>query len=382
MRVLYLTDNLTLGGTIRILQSWLLLGRRSGLDGHVAVRPGSHLVRWLEANGVAHVANPMPWPDRRWPMPALWHAQRLARWGRRRGIDVIHCNEHNLYPFGVLLRRLLGRPLVCHVRYRLTREFCAWAFGGRGRQPDALLWTSRQQEADCTEAIRGIVPAERQRVLHIGLDPGVFGVRTGERDAMRRQWGFGGDEIVIGQACALRPRKRLEDFVELVARLAREDPRVVGVLAGDAVAGDEPYRELILRRVADSGLGPRFRWLGNLDDVEPFYQAIDVFVSTSEYETFGNSVCEAMCCSRPVVAYQGGSVQEVVGGAGLIARTGDLGALIAAARDCARDAGLRDRLGGVGRQRVARHFNPADSLDQLRQIYDALVLAGPGSAVA
>src|SRR5438270_8765338 len=107
MRVLFLTDNPTLGGTIRILQSWLLLGQREGLQGHVVVRPGSDFIRWLTAHQVPHTANPMPWPDRRWPLPALWHAWRLARWARRHGVEIIHCNEHNLYPFGVLLRRLL-----------------------------------------------------------------------------------------------------------------------------------------------------------------------------------------------------------------------------------------------------------------------------------
>ena len=64
----------------------------------------------------------------------------VARWARRVRVDVIHCNEHNVYPFARLLRRLLARPIVCHVRYRFDRGFAEWAFANR-RQPDALLWT-------------------------------------------------------------------------------------------------------------------------------------------------------------------------------------------------------------------------------------------------
>src|SRR5258708_15840921 len=114
MRVLYLTDNPTLGGTIRVLQNWLPLGRADGLESHVVIPPGSLFAQWLRDNDVSHVENPMPWPNRRRPGSALWHALRLARWARRRGIDIIHCNEHNVYPFALLLRRVMRRPPVFH----------------------------------------------------------------------------------------------------------------------------------------------------------------------------------------------------------------------------------------------------------------------------
>src|SRR5262249_41929434 len=153
------------------------------------------------------------------------------------------------------------------------------------------------------------------------------------------------EEIVIGQACALRPRKRLEEFIELVARLASEDERVVGVLAGDARPGDEAYRNRILGLIGQTGLGRRFRWLGNLDAIERLDQALDIFVSTSEYETFGNSVCEAMACGRPVAGYRGGSVAEVVGDAGLVVETGDLPSLVNAVRELLRRQELREELG-------------------------------------
>lgn len=371
MNVLYLTDNPTLGGTIRILQSWLRLAPGDGITPYVAAPPGSKFFQWLDANGVPSTASPMTWPSRRWPVPAVRQAWNLARWARRRRVDVIHCNEHNVYPFATLLRRFLPRPMVCHVRYKVEPGFARWAFGGR-KQPDALLWTSGQQRADCADAIRGVVPEDRQEVLPLGLDLSAFGTRSGERDAVRAGWGFGPDDLVIGQACALRPRKRVEEFVDLVAALAREDRRVCGVLAGDAMPGDEGYRDQVLRHIERSGLGARFRWLGNVDDVEPFYQGLDLFVSTSEYETFGNSVCEAMACGKPVIGYHGGSVAEVVADGGRVVANADVAALTAAARDCVRRPDLRAELGATGRRRVAERFNPAVSLRRLRDLYETL----------
>src|SRR3954451_17014503 len=119
MNVLYLTDNPTLGGTIRILQSWLLLAPGEGIRPFVVTPPGSKFVSWLAGHGVPHRTSPMRWADRRWPVPAVRQGWPLALWARRNRVDVIHCNEHNVYPFAGLLRRLLPRPLVCHARYRV-----------------------------------------------------------------------------------------------------------------------------------------------------------------------------------------------------------------------------------------------------------------------
>jgi glycosyltransferase involved in cell wall biosynthesis len=379
MKILYLTDNPTLGGTIRILQGWLPLMPARGLCPHVVTPPGSDFLRWLEQHGVSRTTCPMPWPSRHWPFPGLYHAWRIARWARRRGVAVIHCNEHNIYPFCTLLRRFLPRPLVCHVRYKLERGFAEWAFGRPSRRPDVLLWTSRQQLQDSEQAIAGLVPASCQHLIPLGLDLDSFGNRHETREATRAAWGFRPNEVVVGQACALRPRKRLEEFVELVARLAAEDERVVGVLAGDARPGDEPYRDRIVRMIQETGLGRRFRWVGNLDDIEPFEQAIDLFISTSEYETFGNSVCEAMACGRPIIAYRGGSVAEVVGPGGLIVENGDLDGLTRVTRELVEKDDLRRELGRTARQRVAQEFNTAATLARLETIYRRLTESGLGA---
>lgn len=377
IKVLFLTNNPNLGSTARILQSWLVLGRRDGLQGWViAQRPGD-LSAWLAAEAVPHRVDAMPWPDRRRPLPSLWHAWKMARWARRAGIEVIHCNEHDVYPFGLLLRRMLNRPLVCHVRFRLSRPFSEWAFSGSGRRPDALLWTSRQQRDDAAAAIEGLVPPDRQQVVYLGLDLAMFGTLAAGRGPTRRAWGVGPEEIVVGTASALKPIKRIEDFIALVAELARGDDRVVGAIAGGVVPGEEAYGEELRRRAEAAGLGHRLRWLGHLEPIEPFYHACDVFVSTSEYETFGNSVCEAMACRCPVVAYRGGSVQEVVGDAGRVVETGDLPSLTAVVRGLLPRPDVRAELGRRGRDRVAEQFEPARSLQQLKQIYQSLL---PGRA--
>lgn len=372
MNILYLTSNPNIGSTTRILQCWLRYGGEYGHKNHVIVSQNGDFSRWLTEAAVEHTVVSMLPPDRARPWVCVRQLAQILLWLKRVHIDIIHCNEHDLYPFANLLRRILRRPIVCHVRFRIGRPYCEWVFTGRKR-PDALLWTSQQQQDDCFEAVRGLVPEESQYLVPLGIDMNHFGSMVDSRESMRRSWGVDSHEIVIGSASALRPIKRIDDFVTLAARLSQDHPRSRFVLAGRVMPGDEEYGKNLQRQITETGLGDRLRVLGHLEPIEPFLHAIDIFVSTSEYETFGNSVCEAMACRRPVVAYSGGSVREVVGNAGLVVPTGDLASLHAATDSLIRDQSLRSKLGEAAYQRVKREFDPAMSFRKVVEIYRQLV---------
>ncbi len=373
IKAIWLTMNPNLGASARSLQDWVLLGKDAGLSISVVIQKDGDLKKWLEETRVPHLLDPMYWPDRKRILLSVLHAWKLKRWMKKHHVQLIHCYEHDLYPFAVLLRQMTSCPLLCHVHFSLDRAFSSWAFGGPRKQPDALIWTSHQQQSDCAGVLAGLVPPSKEHVVPLGLDISRFGSHTEQREELRRSLDIAPDEVVIGAACALRARKRVDDFLELVRLLQARDSRVVGLLAGGEVSGDEAYaREIIpkIRALEETG---RFRWLGNLEPVEPLMQATDIFVSTSEYETFGMSVLEAMACGKPVVAYRGGSVQEVLADTGLGAETGDLPTLVSLAQSLIADGDRRNILGTAARRRVAEEYNPHKSLKQLKQIYDSLV---------
>ncbi|MFN7915932.1 MAG: glycosyltransferase family 4 protein [Vicinamibacterales bacterium] len=371
MNVLYLTNNFQLASTARILMSWLTEGPKHDVHGRAVVQRLGSLSEWFQANGIPWKKNAMRWPDLRRPHHLVADVAPLALWAKREQIALIHCNEHDVYPFGVLLKRVLGVPIVCHVRFRISPEYAAWAFGG-SRCPDALLWTSRQQMTDCGDAVQRLVPASRQHLMPLGVDLTSFGSDTASGVALRQRLGIRQDEIVIGTASALRPIKRIHELITLIAEVAQRHPSVVGVIGGVVMPGDEAYGARLKEQADATGLGRRLQFIGHVEPVEPLHQASDIFVSTSEYETFGNSVCEAMACGKPVVGYQGGSVAEVVAEGGIILPTGDLAGLTAAVERLVADPELRRSTGAAGLARVRSEFDPSRTFLRLKQVFETL----------
>ena len=91
-------------------------------------------------------------------------------------------------------------------------------------------------------------------------------------------------------------------------------------------------------------------------------------------EGFGLPVAEAMALGVPTLASQGGALEEVAGGAALLADPLDVGAMAAAIRRLDGDAGLRAGLAAAGLRRAAA-FTPAAHARRVLDVY-ARVLGG------
>jgi glycosyltransferase involved in cell wall biosynthesis len=170
-------------------------------------------------------------------------------------------------------------------------------------------------------------------------------------------------------------------YVLMVGDLQPRKNHIGAIRAFAAFAGRHSYRLLIAgressfgpeihREAAASGAGDRIDFLGYVPDSElpELYRGASCCLYPSFYEGFGLPVLEAMACGTPVVTSRGTALEEVAGGAAILAAPDnprEIAAAIAAAIDRRADlsaAGLK-RAGqfswGLSARETVRAFREA-----------------------
>lgn len=120
--------------------------------------------------------------------------------------------------------------------------------------------------------------------------------QSGEAAALRESWGAHPRAVIFGFAGKLVPGKRADDFLAAMARLARQDAGVRGVVIGAGPEGDA-----LRERAKAEKLPVAFTGFVNQSALPAHYAAIDCLVVPSNSESWGLVVNEAMAAGRPVI---------------------------------------------------------------------------------
>jgi glycosyltransferase involved in cell wall biosynthesis len=98
------------------------------------------------------------------------------------------------------------------------------------------------------------------------------------------------------------------------------------------------------------------------------YNDADLFVLPSVYESFGNTILEALACGTPVIATTGCHIADVVEKVGLVVER-DSTLLSEAIIKLLRDDELRCHLGKMGKEMVFKEFSDEVVIKKIEDIY-------------
>lgn len=207
-------------------------------------------------------------------------------------------------------------------RYGLLARLCCSAEAKLVRFADRIVANS-YAGAEC--AVTRGMPARRMAVVPNGIDVDMFRPDRAAGDVLRREWGVGQGDMLVGMIGRLDPMKDHEAFVRAAAIAAGRDHRMRFVCVGE----DRNPLGSSLRDLARSlGMGDRLIWAGRRDDMVSVYNSLDVCCLSSAYgEGFSNVLGEAMACGVPCVATDVGDAARIVGDTGFIVPPGDPEAL-------------------------------------------------------
>jgi len=185
------------------------------------------------------------------------------------------------------------------------------------------------------------------------------------REEVRRELGISDHEFLVAHMSNLRPTKRIDLLLRVIAAAVHRDRIRVLILAGSPFA---PFQPL----VDELGLRDNVIVKEDAAVVEDFLPASDAGLYTSENESFGLSILETMFFAKPVVAFRIGGIPEVVGEAGSLHEFGDIHAMAASLDALIDSPAAAKELGERGRERAQKLFTAARVVPQYEALYRAV----------
>jgi glycosyltransferase involved in cell wall biosynthesis len=276
----------------------------------------------------------------------------LPRLARRADVDLLH-SLASTAPLHGRFRRVVTIHDLIYARFPeahagIRDRGMRVLVPGGARRADRVIADSQSTRDDLIELIG--LPGEKIDVVPLGLGAVRRAQPTPERE-LRERFALAHRDIVLSLS-AKRPHKNLRALLDALAEIHVES-RPVLVLPGYPTAHEAELREHARTRGLEDDV--RFPSWVSAQELEGLWELTRAFVYPSLYEGFGLPVLEAMARGVPVACSDASSLPEVAGEAALLFDPHRPAQIAAALGRLLTDAGLRERLGELGRER-ARQF--------------------------
>ncbi len=138
-------------------------------------------------------------------------------------------------------------------------------------------------------------------------------------DAFRKVIAPNGERILL-HASNFRKIKRVQDVVRVFNEVQKQIPAKL------LFVGDGPERATAEDLARELNISEEIRFVGKQEQMEDILAIADLFLLTSDYESFGLAALEAMASGVPVVSTNAGGLREINinGETGYTANVGDI----------------------------------------------------------
>lgn len=112
------------------------------------------------------------------------------------------------------------------------------------------------------------------------------------------------------------------------------------------------------------------------DDILPIvYNACDIYLMPSTAEAFGVAAIEAMACGKPVIAFDGTSLPEVIFApkGGIVVPQGDVESLMHAIESLIEDSQARQEIGDSALELVRNNYNLEIFMERIMELYREVI---------
>ena len=309
-------------------------------------------------------ATVFPCPDYTLPL-----AVKMAEVGKAKGLDVFHVHYAVPHATAAFLATEMigaGAPRVVTTLHGTDTTLLGPNPQYRAAIEHALLHSDAVTTV--SENLRGQTQEIFELRKEIQVIPNFFtpSPSNSSREVVRRELGISEDQFLVLHMSNLRPTKRIDLLLRVIAATAHRDRIRLLILAGGSFSAFEPL-------VAELGLRDNVIVKEDAAVVEDFLPAADAGLYTSENESFGLSILETLFFGKPVVAFRIGGIPEVVGEAAYLHPFGDIASLATSIDALIASPAEARELGERGRRRAEANFTAGRVVPQYEALYRSVL---------
>lgn len=293
----------------------------------------------------------------------LWNTARRVLALRRviRGWlpDVVVSFLVNVNVTVLLSSRGLSVPVVVSERNYPPMQILPWPMNGMRRFTYRWAQTVVTQTSGIAQWIKEYCPGSSISIIP---NPVVMPLPAAEPRLSPEYWLEPGRKVVLAVG-RLEIQKGFDTLLEVFARMADKHPEW-----SLAILGEGKQRQALEEQRDNLGLDRRVHLPGRVGNMADWYSRADVYVMSSRFEGFPNTLIEAMAHGLPVVSFDCETgprdiIHPEVDGL-LVAQNLGVSGLVSALESLINDDALRARMG-----KEAKHVRERFSIESITELW-------------
>ncbi len=302
---------------------------------------------------------------------------KICRYINKGNYDLVHCHGARANYIAMFIKRKINIPIITtlHSDYKLDFKD-TW-------YKQAVFAPVNSLALRCFKYVLTVTEAFKKMLIERGFDENrLFVVYNGidfdyvpdmvEKEEFFSRFGIDYDDtkIYVGIAARLYAVKGISTFIEAAEMAVNKNKNIVFIIAGDG-SGYEKYETMIKNK----SLTDKIYMLGHVNDIDSFYNAIDINTLTSLSESFPYALLEGARMKKATISTDVGGISEMIkdGKTGYLVKTMDTKGLCEKILLLSENAQLRKKLGESFYNDTKNKFSDKKMALTHKQIYEKII---------
>ncbi len=270
-------------------------------------------------------------------------------------IDIVDTNTAVVFP-GAIAAKWCKKKSVWHIREIINNKFENVVISHIMQKYSDLIIANSEATGKALK-----VGKSKVRVVYNAVENTNNGIKIPH------------EKLIVGMAGRINRWKGQKLFIDMAELVYKQHPDALFLIAGDAYYGEEYLRIELEKYIKNKKMQDSIILLGQVNDMDTFYNNLDVFVLPSiQPEPFGLVVIEAMEHGLPVVATNhGGPVEIITNGVDgyLVPYTSQF-QMAEKVNELLNDKNKRKEMGEKGIEKKQRRFSIDAMVNGVQDVFD------------